>query len=218
MLPETSVRVNPITRDGLSRKEGIVPIGTWIFQNNINEAWRRGHVFWPKNCIMNMKPVLLLAAVLILHADANSSERYPQEALQCYSTSALQSQKDGAIICPIGTSVCIKEVVNATTRKDCGTVEGSPYYKRDTWDRSLAQCVYRKCASRCPSIEEDMARRFGGEENDGTTSLALLGLVSTPIFNRTSYCCDTNLCNHAHIKSGLVTIPLIFIVSSLVLL
>jgi len=115
----------------------------------------------------------------------------------------LESQKDGVIICPAGSNqVCIKEVINATSRADCGNIEG-PYYNRDTWDRKLAQCVYRKCASRCPTLEEDMARTFGGDDDDRGQAEASTKLQPRPIFNRTSYCCnDTDLCNEAGKRRG----------------
>lgn len=130
---------------------------------------------------------------------AADEERYPQEALQCYSSAALQSQKDGKIICPPGTEVCIKEVVNATSRADCGSIEGI-HYGRDVWDIKLAQCVYRKCGNTCPSSDADRARSFGGDDGQQQGDVAsskLLGKLPTPVFNRTSYCCDTNLCNGA---------------------
>ena len=72
-------------------------------------------------------------------------------------------------------------------------IEGSIHYGRDVWDRKLAQCVYRKCASICPSPEDDRGRTFGGGDDSST----LLEKMPTPVFNRTSYCCDTNLCNQA---------------------
>jgi len=106
------------------------------------------------------------------------------------------------IICPAGSNqVCIKEVINATSRADCGNIEG-PYYNRDTWDRKLAQCVYRKCASRCPTLEEDRERTFGGDEDDLGQAEASTKLQPTPIFNRTSYCCNTNLCNESGLRRG----------------
>ena len=147
-----------------------------------------------------MKSIVLFTAVLCLaslFAMANDERRYPQEALQCYASSALQSQKEGKIICPQGSQVRTKEVVNATSRADCGTVKGT-HFGRDVWDVKLAQCVYRKCSSSCPSSEEDRARLFGGNgENGVVTSSKLLGGLPTLLFNRTSYCCDTNLCNQA---------------------
>ncbi|KAL9191396.1 hypothetical protein ACHAXT_001102 [Thalassiosira profunda] len=134
--------------------------------------------------------LLVAFALLSFFADV-ARAAVNEEILQCYASSALESQPDGKIICPVGTSFCIKEVVNATSRSDCGTVEGT-YYGRDVWDRKLGQCVYRKCSSTCPTVEQDRTRTFGGDEED-----FLLGKLPTPVFNRTSYCCDTNLCNGA---------------------
>ena len=142
-----------------------------------------------------MQTLLILITICLLLISIVQSQ---EESLQCYATSALQSQKDSVIICPIGSNnVCIKEVVNATSRADCGSIEG-PYFGRDVWDRKLAQCIYRKCASRCPTPEEDRARTFGGDEDDlgqEEASSKLAGQPPTQIFNRTSYCCNTDLCN-----------------------
>ncbi|KAL3779843.1 hypothetical protein HJC23_005769 [Cyclotella cryptica] len=132
-----------------------------------------------------MKVALLAIFTFAIADNVLSTKQYPQQALQCYASSALKSQKDGIIICPADRSnYCIKEVINATSRADCGTVPGI-YYGRDVWDIKLAQCVYRKCAAKCPSVEEDRKRLFGG------------GSESNPklYFNRTSYCCQDNLCN-----------------------
>ena len=166
---------------------------------------------------MNLLIILILASLILL---STTAEQYPQEALQCYASSALEVQKDGIIICPRGSSVCIKEVVshsclcrcflvndhsltlfqiNTTSRASCVSVEGSPYFDHDIWDRKLAQCVYRKCASRCPTKEEDREKIF--DEDDDR-------------FNRTSYCCDTNLCNSTDRKLcgwGLVILLLVIL-------
>jgi len=148
-----------------------------------------------KNLISLFAALLCLANIFAVANEQN----YPQEALQCYASSALQSQKEGKIICPVGSQVCIKQVINTTSRADCGTIEGT-HFGRDVWDRKLAQCVYRKCGSKCPSIDEDEARIFGGDTENGGTSSKLLGKMPTPVFNRTSYCCNTNLCNQASDK------------------
>ena len=162
-----------------------------------------------------MKSAALISVILFIANATAIEQNYPQESLQCYSTSALQSQKDGEIICPIGSTVCVKEVANASSRGDCGTVKDSKYYGRDVWDRKLAQCIYRKCASRCPTLEEDLARTFGGDNEDESLSLQL-GRLPTPVFNRTSYCCDTNLCNKADKMSvGMIFISLAFIFPAL---
>lgn len=123
-----------------------------------------------------------------------SDRLYPQEALQCFASSAIESQKNGKIICPRDRNrFCIKEVINATSRADCGTIPGT-HFGRDVWDKRLAQCVYRKCANDCPTEEEDRARIFGGV-NGESSSFELLGRMPPPVYNRTSYCCDSNLCN-----------------------
>ena len=58
--------------------------------------------------------------------------------------------------------------------------------------------VYWKCTSSCPSNKEDRARLFSGNSETGVvTSSKLLWGLPIPLFNRTSYCCDTNLCNQA---------------------
>ena len=158
---------------------------------------------------MKTTPIVLftmvscLASLLVM---ANDDQRYPQEALQCYASSALQSQKEGEIICPQGSQVCIKEVVNATSRADCGTIKGT-HFGRDVWDIKLAQCLYRKCGQTCPSIDENRARTFGGDD-------AMIGGPPAPVFNRTSHCCDTNLCNQA--RSGCPISLIMTIVASAV--
>lgn len=155
-----------------------------------------------------MQTLLVLITVCLLLISIVQSE-----SRQCYATSALESQKDGVIICPAGSNqVCIKEVINATSRADCGNIEG-PYYNRDTWDRKLAQCVYRKCASRCPTLEEDRARTFGGDEDVLGQAEASTKLQPTPIFNRTSYCCnDTDLCNESGKRRGGMIVLLIIMI------
>ena len=133
-----------------------------------------------------MKPPLLIA--VIVSVAAVNEKRYPQAALQCFASSALQSQKDGIIICPMGSNFCVKEVINAT-RADCGAVEGKTQFGRDVWDVKLAQCVYRKCAPTCSSLAE----RMFVEDGHGKDKNA---------FSRTSYCCETNLCNRANRTFG----------------
>ena len=126
-----------------------------------------------------MKSLLLLIAVIVSVAAVNE-KRYPQEALQCF-VSALQSQKDGMIVCPQGRIFCVKEVINAT-RADCGAVKGTTHFGRDVWDVKLAQCVYQKCAYTCSSMAERIFVGDGhGKDKD--------------VFGRTSHCCETNQCN-----------------------
>ena len=129
--------------------------------------------------------LLLITAAAILIIISAEERRYPQDALQCFASSALQSQKDGQIICPLGSNVCIKEIINAT-RAQCGKTNGLRL-GRDVWDVRLAKCVYRKCALTCPKITETT---FQEEEQDGESN-------ATQIFSRTSHCCDTDLCNRA---------------------
>jgi hypothetical protein len=124
---------------------------------------------------------------VIVSVAAGNEKRYPQEALQCFA-SAVQSQKDGMIICPQGSNFCVKEVTNAT-RADCGAVKGTTYFGRDVWDVKLAQCVYRKCAHTCSSMAERFFVGYGhGKDKD--------------VFSRTSYCCETNMCNRANRTFG----------------
>ena len=137
-----------------------------------------------------MKFFLLLIAAAILIIISAEERRYPQDALQCFASSALQSQKDGQIICPLGSQVCIKETINAT-RAQCGKTNGL-HLGRDVWDVRLAKCVYRKCALTCPKITETT---FHEEKQDGKSN-------ATQIFSRTSHCCDTDLCNRADRRVG----------------
>lgn len=139
-----------------------------------------------------MKSILPIAA--IVSVAAGNEQRYPQEALQCFASSALQSQKDGMIVCPRGSDVCVKDVINAT-RADCGK-KGTTYFGRDVWDVKLAQCVYRKCAQTCPS-----SRVFVGDSQH------------KDVFGRTSYCCETNLCNRADRTLGKFPISVLVVIS-----
>jgi hypothetical protein len=132
-----------------------------------------------------MKALLLIA--VIVSVAAGNEKRYPQEALQCLA-SAVQSQKDGMIICPQGSNFCVKEVINAT-RADCGAVKGTTHFGRDVWDVKLAQCVYRKCAHTCSSMAERFFVGYGHGKDKG-------------VFSRTSCCCETNLCNRANQTFG----------------
>ena len=62
----------------------------------------------------NMQAILLLVILIIannLFALANESNGYPQSAFQCFASSAIESQKDGKIICPPGSNnFCIKRL------------------------------------------------------------------------------------------------------------
>ena len=61
-------------------------------------------------------------------------------------------------------------------------------------------------AATCPSEEDDQKRIFGG----GEESLSSIGALTLPklVFNRTSYCCEDNLCN-AGDRSMLVSVGVI---------
>ena len=166
-----------------------------------------------RHTFLAMQTLLILITICLLSISIVQSE----ESLQCFATSALESQKDGVIICPEGSNnVCIKEVINTTSRADCGSVTG-PYFGRDVWDRKLAQCVYRKCASRCPTLEEDRTRTFGGDEDDLGQAEASSKLQPTPIFNRTSYCCNTDICNVGERRGGSGLIVLLAMVMYMLL-
>ena len=90
---------------------------------------------------MKLFALLLLAMNIIASNASPNNTRYPQDALQCYTSSALSSQKDGAIICPQDRQAfCIKEVINSS-RRECGSVEGI-YYGRDVWDRKVSAVRY----------------------------------------------------------------------------
>jgi hypothetical protein len=79
------------------------------------------------------------------------------------------------------------------SRSDC--------FGRDVWDRKLAQCVYRKCSATCPIVEEVKAKTLGEGEN--ATSSAPSSTPPEPSLNRTSYCCQDNLCNDGERKAFL---------------
>ena len=114
--------------------------------------------------------LLLMAAVSPARAAA-ATEKYPQEALRCYSSSAA----NGETICPVDrNSYCIKEE-STTSRGECGTVDP---YRFDIWDRRLGRCIYRKCAASCLN---DTVAMFGDAQQ----------------YSRTTYCCSSNRCNGA---------------------
>ena len=97
--------------------------------------------------------------------------------------------------------------VNAS-RADCGNVEG-PYYKRDIWDRKLAQCVYRKCAPACPTLQEQEREIFSRPEINYEDYSRII--AKDMLWNRTAYCCTENLCNAGaklRIRIGLVVVSL----------
>ena len=146
--------------------------------------------------------VLLFVTALALSTATGATDggSSGDEFLQCYANSALESKNNGKIICHAGSNFCIKEVVNATRRSDCGLGKHS----NDVWDRKLGQCVYRKCSQACPSFEQDRLRDFNVTDD-------AFGSVRT--FNRTSFCCDTNLCNAAMSKSCnfLITVTIVIV-------
>ncbi len=144
--------------------------------------------------------MLLALSTTAAAADGSSSG---DEFLQCYANSALESQKNGKIVCHAGSQYCIKEVVNATRRSDCGL----GIHSNDVWDRKLSQCVYRKCSQTCPSFAEDQLRDFNVTDD-------AFGLSRT--FNRTSFCCDANLCNAAMGKSFTFLITVTVVIASIV--
>ena len=116
--------------------------------------------------------LLQLATVSSARAAAATIEKYPQEALKCYSSSAADGE---TIICPVGrNNYCIKEE-STTSRGECGTVDP---YQFDIWDRRLGRCVYRKCAASCLN---DTLTTFGDAQQ----------------YSRTTYCCTSNRCNGA---------------------
>ena len=104
-------------------------------------------------------------------AAAAATEKYPQEALKCYSSSAA----DGETLCPVDrNNYCIKEE-STTSRGECGTVDP---YRLDVWDRRLGKCLYRKCSAAC---RNDTVTTFGDADQ----------------YSRTTYCCTSNRCNGA---------------------
>jgi hypothetical protein len=124
-----------------------------------------------RSLIVGFSLGLLLLPLLGCATQARATERYPQEALKCHSSTSA----DGEIICPIDrNNYCIKEE-STTSRGDCGTVYP---YRFDVWDRRLGKCVYRKCAAACLT---DAVTTFGDAQQ----------------YSRTTYCCTSNRCNGA---------------------
>ena len=110
-----------------------------------------------------------LLLFLIVRSTAATANKYPQEALTCFSTEAAK----GETICPIDRSnYCIKEE-STVSRSECGSVDP---HRFDVWDRRLGKCVYRKCAASCLN---DTATTFGDAEQ----------------YSRSVYCCASNKCN-----------------------
>ncbi len=139
------------------------------------------------NTILLVICIVLALSTVAAGTDGSGSG---DEFLQCYANSALKAQKNGKIVCHDGSHYCIKEVINATRRSECGLGKHS----NDVWDRKLGQCVYRKCSQTCPSFAEDQLRDFNATDDAFGSSVLT--------FNRTSFCCnDTNLCNEAMGKS-----------------
>lgn len=155
---------------------------------------------------------IIILAVLISSFAASGTKKLADgrqnSLIQCFSTSALVAQTNGKIVCPQGSTYCIKEVVNATRRSDCGI----GMHSSDVWDAKLGQCVYRKCGSVCPSFEEDQLRDF--VETD-----AVFGWNRT--FSRTSFCCnETNLCNSSSSNQSdglLFSITIMFVMACLLI-
>ncbi len=120
---------------------------------------------------------LYIIAVGLLSKSTKGEESetlYPQDALQCYSTSSANK----IILCPEDrNNFCIKEVVDSK-RRQCGE---SDDYPMDTWDikEPGGLCVYKKCSSFCPNTT--IIFDNNGEEN-----------------SRYSLCCDDDLCNSAN--------------------
>lgn len=116
---------------------------------------------------------LLYPSLLPTYAAVEERNRYPHDALRCYATLSPNDQ----IICPEGRHrFCVKEVVNASGRKDCGNTQE---YPNDVWDRKQAGCLYRKCTSSC----QNSTSIYVGNNGE--------------FIERISYCCDSNLCNSA---------------------
>ena len=113
--------------------------------------------------------LLFFAAAISISIISAAERRYPQDALECFASSALQSQKDGQIICPLSSNVCIKEIINAT-RAQCGKTNGL-YLGRDVWDVRLAKCVYRKCGLTCPNTVETTFREENLEVESNATQI-----------------------------------------------
>eukprot|EP00986_Skeletonema_menzelii_P001594 scaffold419_cov147-Skeletonema_menzelii.AAC.8 len=142
---------------------------------------------------------LALSAVTTSATDLDTGKDF----LQCYANSALQSN-GGKVICHAGSHFCVKEVTNATRRSDCGIGKHST----DVWDRKLGQCVYRKCSSTCPSLAEDRLRDFNVTDD---------AFGSVRSFNRTSSCCDTNLCNAARSNRHIIVFAVTAVISLIAL-
>ena len=128
--------------------------------------------------IMHRISIILVLALTFVFSFAAENE-----FIRCYANSALESQRNGKIICPRSAQYCVKETTNATRRSECGVGKHST----DVWDRKVGQCVYRKCSDRCTTFEEDKLRHFNVIDTNGMSRT----------YNRTSFCCDSNLCNAA---------------------
>ncbi len=104
---------------------------------------------------------------------SSSDPRYPQDALQCYSTSSVNKK----IICPEDRNhFCLKEVISSS-RRECGE---SQEYPLDYWDirEPGGLCVYKKCSNTCPNT----TATFNNNEIENS---------------RYSLCCTDSLCNSA---------------------
>ena len=123
--------------------------------------------FWVRVC--------LYAVVSLLSQSAGATEsdaRYPQDALQCYSSSSANKM----IICPKDrNSFCVKEVIDSS-RRECGESEDYPL---DYWDIKDEGCVYKKCSNACHPNTTTVFDNKGEEHS------------------RYSLCCTDDLCNSA---------------------
>lgn len=137
-----------------------------------------------------MRLQLLLIVTILVTIQAETSKRYPQDALYCYSTSSPNEK----LICPEDRSAyCIKEVLINATRLECGSNKDFP---NDSWSRQEAKCIYRKCGASCP-IEIKQVENDRGE-----------------ILQRESHCCKSNLCNASTRLAAKVLLPLLIVVAS----
>lgn len=146
-----------------------------------------------------LNAILLVLVLALCAVKTSASDPDTGTFLQCYANSALESN-DGTIICHAGSQYCVKEVTNATRRSDCGLGKHSA----DVWDRKLGKCVYRKCSHECPSFDEDRVRDFNVTDD---------AFGSVRAFNRTSFCCNTNLCNAGRSNRHIIVLVITAVIS-----
>ena len=142
-------------------------------------------------------------------ADGNSPTKpYPQQALQCYASSAIIYQKDGMIICPADRSnYCIKgsQCTLACLLWDCSK---ALLWQRRMGHKACTMCLPEMCCQ-MPLNRRGSKRLLGGESEPISSTGALMS--PKPFFNRASYWSENDLCNSGErrrmIPAGFIGIP-----------